>query len=225
LASLELFVSAKRLGLLTLKIRIILLVASLSIPSGLSHAQFFIGVSGGSNSSSFVGDNSDKQSYQSIRSITAALILEYQFADDISISLQPGYVQNGTVVSYESQETESGVEDSLSVLMNSLSLPLLVRVSVNDKWFIDSGPVFWQSSDVTTKVIETGEELDFGADYNAWDAGLIFGVGRFFHLKKFKPFVEFRVVWGITNLVRGDSDQARVRHSGMQLILGTIYSL
>jgi len=209
----------------TLNIRISVLIAGLLIPTGLSHAQLFLGVSGALNSSSFVGDNRDKQSYESVSSIAASLILEYRIARDINISLQPGYVQNGTIVSYEDPRSESGSRDSLSVHMESLSLPLLVRVLTKGRWFVNSGPVFWYTSKVSTRAIETGEELDFVGDYNAWDAGLVFGFGKFFQIKNFRPFVEFRVVWGVTNLVQDNSEGVRVRHTGKQLSVGTIYSL
>lgn len=172
-----------------------------------------------------MGDNAKSQSYRALNLITGSLILEYNITRDVDISIQPGYARYGTIVSYEDRQSESGLKDSLSVHMNSLSLPLLLRVSTASKWFVNTGPVFWHTSDVSVQDVDTGEDLKFVDSYNTWDAGLIFGFGKVFQAEKFKPFFEFRIVWGVTNLVQDESSGIRVRHNGSQLVVGTTYTL
>lgn len=188
-------------------------------------AQFSIGASGGLFRANLWGDKLSNSSYQPVFTVSGAVILEYQLSSEISLTIQPGFLKGGSNVGYKPPLGLGEVVDSAYVRFNYLSVPVLARVVTKGAFYVTTGPVFSHLLDATGWLEGSDERNDLSDFYEPGDLGFVFGVGKLIPKGRLTTFVELRIVWGFANITVASSDQARVRNSGQQLVVGAQYKL
>jgi hypothetical protein len=210
---------------MTVRVLILLLGLTLLSSSGLVFAQLSVGVQGGLNSGNFTGDTPEDASYRGTSSFTGGAILEYSFAPDVAISVQPSLLMNGTTVAFDVPGTEDETRDSVSISLDYVSVPVIARVVTDGgRWYVTGGPIFGFLSSAAGTFEGTGQDVDLTDSFESYDLSLVFGVGHFFPIGRVKSFAEIRFVQGMLNISDVQLNPNRVRNSGRQVLLGVLYT-
>lgn len=202
----------------------------LAVPSA-SKAQVNLGFAVGLNSSGLSGDSPPNVSYTGSTNFLANVVADFKVAEDVWISVQPGYAGRGTGLAYK-VEGEDEPRDSLRLSAGYLSVPVLLKVQAGRKVYVTGGLDFSYLLSAELAPEAGGEGVDFKEGLRDFSLGIVFGVGAMFPIGKPRITVEGRYVSGLTNDaedVRSDalgSDlPVRFRFTGLQLLVGLLIPL
>lgn len=194
-------------------------------------AQISIGAVVGINRTGLSGDKPEDTSYSPGTSPIAGLVLEVPVAKYVSLVFQPGYRQAGTTIGFKVDGQDEPV-DSLSLKLNYVSLPILVKViTTGRKWYVTSGLDFGWLTSATLSTLSGSQEMDVKSLLTDFDLSVIFGVGRMFPVGRPMITAEIRYSQSLLNLASNAAGQgltevpARFRASGFQLMAGVLYPL
>lgn len=167
-------------------------------------------------------------------------IFGYHFNENISVQLEPLYVQKGGI-SKIIEETD--VE--MNIRFSSIELPILLKVEFGERIrpYLLAGPSF---AIVTGSVaeIKTGAlnlEVDMADIINTVEAGLIWGGGVSYMLGKISIYMETVYAVGLTNLNNGGKisytfageslfelqmdKNDKIKNSGLRVMAGIIFPI
>jgi hypothetical protein len=188
-------------------------------------AQLSFGLLGGLNNTNVSGDKPDKATYRGSSTLTGGAILEYYFARDVALSIQPSVLKNGTTIAFDVPGSDDETRDSVSIALNYLSVPVLAKVVTDGgRWYVTGGPIFGFLSSASGTFEGDQEEVDLTDSFEPNDLSLVFGVGHFFPVGKVKTFLEIRFVQGMLNVSNVQENENRIRNGGRQLLGGLIYT-
>lgn len=195
---------------------IILLIFSLS-----SMGQSYVGVFAGFNSSKLSGDAPPKASYKSLMGANVGAHFDIKLGKITALSLQPSFSQEGSRVFY-SVPNEDEMVDSLSLRLNYISLPLLLRVTSTNERFYAIGGVeagYLMSSSLKSQKVEQEMDLTI-SDFNV---AVHFGAGFRIPLGYPRLFIELRYSQGLINLTDdplANNIIPRVKTNGFKAFVG-----
>ena len=204
--------------------------AILAIPTAAA-AQVNLGFAVGLNSSGLSGDAPPDVSYTGRTGFLASVVADFRVADDVWISVQPGYAGRGTGLAFKVKGEEEP-RDSLSLSADYLSVPVLMKVQAGRKVYVTGGldVSYLLSAELAPK--DGGEGVDFKEGLKDFSLGIVFGVGAMFPIGKPRITVEGRYVASLTNDAESERSDtvgtdlpARFRFTGLQLLVGVLFPL
>lgn len=198
-----------------------LLISIFLLVSNLTFGQSYIGVFGGFNMSKLSGDVPAKAKYKSLTGLNIGANLDIKLSENIFLSFQPSYSQEGTKITYTLPESPVPI-DSISIRLNYFSLPILLKItSVNERFYaltgIETGLLLNSSKTVDDK------EQDINAEVAELNLAMQFGVGLRIPIGFSRLYVELRYSQGLVNLTDDPIAQnsiPRVKTSGMKILVG-----
>jgi len=201
--------------------KIQLLISVLLVSSALVFGQSYIGVFGGLNMSKLSGDAPAKAKYKSSTGFNFGANLDIKLSENIFLSLQPSYSQEGTKISYTLPKSSMPI-DSIAISLNYFSLPVLLKITaLNERFYALAGietALLLNSSRTIDDI-----EQDIDADVAEWNLAMHFGVGLRIPIGFPRLFVELRYSQGLVNLTDEPLSQntiPRVKTSGMKILVG-----
>lgn len=201
--------------------KLLLLILFFTIQS-ISFAQVNIGFQGGINSSKLNGDAEPNTAYKSKVGAIFSAFVDIPVSKSIAISIQPSYSQEGTKISHIKKDSYYPV-DSLKVKLNYFSIPVLVKVSSNNKKFYAIGGI--ESALLLNNELTyndgSSEPLDISV--NSWNFSIQFGAGYKFAIGNTILFVEARYAQGLDNITEDPIVNdliPRVKSSSYKLLTG-----
>ncbi|GMR25109.1 MAG: hypothetical protein BMS9Abin39_0387 [Ignavibacteria bacterium] len=193
-------------------------------------AQISLGVLGGVNNSSLIGDAPPGSTYKSDVGFGVGLLGEFNITSDIKISLQPMFQQKGAKIAY-SVFSEREPQDSIEININYFSLPILMKVYAgNNIMYVSGGFDIGFKLDATFRRITPDKEKDISDSFNDFNITAIIGVGAQFRLGQFYIFAEGRYSQGLGNISNPNPDGPKelspsFRTTSLQLFAGVILTL
>ena len=207
------------------------LLAALGAGPGSATAQVNLGFSVGINSSSLSGDKPPDVSYTSSTNLLANVVADFRIADDVWISVQPGYAGRGAGLAFK-VDGEEEPRDSLTLNMNYLSVPVLMKVVTGKKVYVTGGLDFSYLLNAELAPNGGGEGVDLRDAIKNASVGFIFGVGAMFPIGRPRITVEGRYTQSLTNDAEPERSDAggqdlpvRFRSTGLQLLVGFLIPL
>ena len=207
----------------------LLLVLFVVCSAATVSAQFTVGIFGGVNNSSLIGDAPPGSSYQSDQGYAAGALVEYNITSDVRISLQPMFQTKGTKIAY-SVFNEREPQDSIDININYFSVPILAKVyGGNNLLYVSGGFDIGYKLDVTFKRIGSNTEKDISDSFDDFGIAAIIGVGAQFKIGLFYIFIEGRYSQGLGNISspkEGEPEELNpsFRTTGLQLYAGLTYT-
>jgi hypothetical protein len=208
----------------------LLLAAHIASPIA-SPAQVNLGFSVGINSSGLSGDAPSGVSYTGSTNFLAGVVADFGVADDVWISVQPGYVGRGTGIAFKIDGQEEP-QDSLTLSLDYLALPVLLKVVTgNGKVYVTSGLDLSYLLSANLTPVSGGDGADVKDAFKTVSAGVIFGVGAMFPIGRPRITVEGRYTQSLTNDAEPARDEngseipLRFRSTGLQLLVGLLIPL
>lgn len=201
--------------------KIQLLISIFLFTSILGFGQSYLGVFGGLNMSKLSGDVPAKGKYKTSTGLNFGANLDIKLSDNMLLSLQPSYSQEGTKISYTLPDSPDPI-DSISVSLNYFSLPVLLKITtVNERFYALAGVEtgFLLNSSQTIDDVEQ----DINANVKEINLAMHFGVGLRIPIGFPRLFVELRYSQGLLNLTDDPIVQntiPRVKTSGMKILVG-----
>lgn len=141
--------------------------------------------------------------------------------DYLSIVPELYFVMKGTRLEKENPLTMQETK----IRFNTLDVPVMIRLHC-DKFYVNAGPVVSYSLGGHIKTKANGElqaqnvKMDFGSGsdvFNRWDAGIQFGVGYGFQLKKARLLLDLRYHYGMVDV--GNGSDMYNRYLNMNILL------
>lgn len=209
---------------------IAILVAALLVQGTAFAGSANLGIQLAASSNKFTGGLPKEGSWEGASGFGGDLMLEWNFAPDITLSFQPGFnPRNGR----QDFKEKGIVVSSVDYNFDYLTLPLLIRVTTNPdgtRGFVTAGLeiglLLGASYDDGSGSIDMEDELDptvFGAMFGA---GTLVPVGGNFLI------FELRYYQGLEDIINRESQEssggmtsASVKYRGMQLKAGFILTL
>lgn len=192
-------------------------------------AQFSIGALGVLSSANISGNPPSSTAYTGLTEFGGGLIIDYQFTDEITLSLQPMILPKGTTISYD---LPSYKEQRDSVIINTsyLTIPIMVKVAASKVMYVSGGIDigFLQSGEY--KYINIEGEGDLKDKFNSFELSANFAVGAKFPLSIFNIFIEGRYSQGLLNASNFPESSStgvspEFKNSGLQILIGILYDL
>jgi hypothetical protein len=190
-------------------------------------ARVHLGALAGLTRTSLNGDAPLGASYKHRLGFAGGLIGEVDLPQGMRLSIQPMFQQRGTTVAYE-VEGEKDPRDSLSVRLDYVSVPVLLKVfSASGRMYATGGFEFGilQSATLANLNADVPDE-DAKNLFQDVDVALAFGLGGVFPFDRWSLWVEGRYSQSIPNLSRSGEDPEtkglpeRFRATGLQLYVG-----
>ena len=207
-------------------LRIILVVfAVASLFSAPSAHAASVGAVLGLNRCAISGDAPPNTAYGAGAGLMAGAQGEFALTPDLSLSLQPMYVQRRTELR-SADAAETGDERVLDLDLDYVSVPLLVKFgAANGRTYFAGGVdlAFLSSARVTGE----GVDEDIEPLLHSVDLGAVFGFGVVFPRGRSRITTELRYVQGLVNLREAEQGLVqelpdRFHSSGLQLMLGIL---
>lgn len=181
-----------------------------------------LGIQLGINGSAIDGDTPPNSEYTNHFGLVAGIQGELGFARDLSLSLQPSYVQKKSGI-LTAPSTGGGSSSELDLSFDYISLPLLVK-------FAKAGGRTYVSGGVTVDFLSAAklQDKDVKSSFNSTAFGALLGFGVAFPAGRAHVTTELRFVQGISNMATGTIAQSagalapRLHSSGLELIVGTL---
>lgn len=179
-----------------------------------------IGAQLGVDRSGVDGDTPPNSGYTDKDGLVAGIQGEIGFAHDLSLSLQPSYVQKRSgVQTAASTRGAEPIEHALS--FDYVSVPLLVKFAkAGGRTYVAGGI----SVDFLSSATLSGDDVK--SAFNSSGFGAILGFGVVFPAGRTRITTELRLVQGISNMNSGGVAAAagalspRMHSSGLQLVFG-----
>ena len=188
-----------------------------------------IGAMFGVNSSGISGDAPPDAEYTDKSGLIAGAQGEFDIARDLSLSLQPMYVQRGTGLTV-TDSTSSSRERDLKVDLDYVAIPVVLKfVGMGGRTYFAGGIDVAFLSGAT---LSDGDvEADVKDSFNSVDVGALIGFGVVFPVGRPRLTLEARYVMGLVDLGDNAGDGStpnlpdRFRSTGMQLTAGILLPL
>lgn len=197
--------------------------------AGYASAQVHLGVYGGLNSANLSGDKPSDWNYLSNSGVMAGVAGEINLTQDVRISFQPGFLHKGTKVGVD-VPGERDPKDSLSVQLNCLSMPILVKIiHDNEKVFLTGGFELSFLQKASHKEIAGSKENDLTDKFSSMDIAALFGLGFNIAIKKAVLTLELRYSQGLINVSQFESRDPEkylppeFKTKGLQFLAGVLY--
>ena len=209
---------------------LVLLVGVVLLPCTVLAGPANLGLQLSATSNKFTGDLPKEGSWAGAGGLGADLMLEWNFAEDISLSFQPGLTpRNGR----QDFKDKGIVVASIDYNFDYLTLPLLVRVTTKPdgtRGFVTAGLEYallmGASYDDGTGSIDMEEDLKSGV------FGAMFGAGTIVPVGGNLLIFELRYYQGLQDIMERDGDvpeggmtSPSIKYRGLQLKAGFILTL
>lgn len=210
------------------KVLLGLILICLTAAASNSLALENLGIIGGISGTSLEGDQPRDFRFDAGTGFAAGALFEFALADDVLLSLQPGYLYSRTDIVYK--DRSAGVErDSLSLDVGWVVLPVLARI------FSDTGTLFATGGFDLAWVVG-GNFGDGQVDEPAssilrnLDVAAIVGAGVSLPVGRYRITGEVRYRQGLINSAKNDQEEdealpKRFRFAGFQFQAGLILPL
>ncbi len=182
---------------------------------------------GGVDRTDLSGDAPSNTKYKPNIGFAAGLVGEFAITEDVSLSLQPMWLQKGTKIAFAVPGEVEAV-DSLRVEVAYLTFPLLVKlVSGNGKTYVSGGVDLGFLLDAT--ISGAGEDADISSSFQRTEVAADVAFGVMLPIGVPRLTIEARYSQSITNVLqpRDGPEQyslpPRARWSGLQLFAGVLY--
>jgi hypothetical protein len=200
---------------------------AMGIAAGAHAAQAaIVGAQLGVDRAGIDGDTPPNSEYTDKVGLVAGIQGEVGFARDMSLSLQPSFVQkkSGVLIA---PSTRGGSTTELELSFDYVSIPVVVK-------FAKAGGRTYVAGGVTVDFLTAatlsgqGSNRDVTSAYNSTGFGAVLGFGVVFPAGRTRFTTELRVVQGIANMTTGTAAEAagalapRLHSSGLQLIVGNL---
>jgi hypothetical protein len=201
------------------------LAAGIAAGAGTTHAAA-IGAQLGVDRAGIDGDSPPNTHYSDQAGLVAGIQGEFGFAGDLSLSLQPSFVQKKTSVRIAAA-TRGGSTTDLDLSFDYVSVPVLVKFAkAGDRTYVAGGITV----DFMTAATLSGEgaDRDVTSAYNGTNFGAVLGFGVVFPAGRTRFTTELRYVQGIANMTSGAEAEAagalapRLHSTGWELIVGNL---
>lgn len=204
----------------------VLAVAPFTTPPSAHAAS--VGAVLGLNRCAISGDAPPNTAYGAGAGLMVGAQGELELTRDLSLSLQPMFVQRRTEIRAADSE-ESGDERVLDVDLDYVSVPVLVKFGAagGRTYFAGGVDVAFLSS---ARVSGEGVDEDIEPLLHSLDVGAVFGFGVVFPVGTPRLTTELRYVQGLINL-RGAEEGLiqdlpdRFHSSGLQLMAGILFPI
>ncbi|KPK28937.1 MAG: hypothetical protein AMJ61_00045 [Desulfobacterales bacterium SG8_35_2] len=191
------------------------------------HAQFNLGIIGGTNSSSLKGDAPPRSKYNSRSGIAAGIIAEYKIKSDVIFSLQPMVMKKGANIAADVPGQQDKV-DSIKVDLEYITLPIMFKIiSGNGKTYVSGGFDIGFLQNATLRTIYQNQEEDIKDSIQLIDIAANFGFGAMFPINRVLLFFEARYAQGLMDIsnvekTEGKSVPPQFKTTGFQFFTGLI---
>jgi hypothetical protein len=198
---------------------VILLAGAMAPGAGPARAAG-IGAQLGMDRSGVDGDSPPNSEYVDKVGLVAGIQGEIGLAHDLSLSLQPSFVQKRSGV-LTASSTLKGSETERALALDYVSVPLLVKFGMaGGRTYVSAGV----SVDFLTAA--TLSDVDVKSAYNSTGFGAVLGFGVVFPAGRARFTTELRLAQGLSNMNGGVVAEAagalapRLHSTGLQLIVG-----
>jgi hypothetical protein len=182
----------------------------------------------GLNRAAISGDAPPNTAYGAGAGLMAGIQGEFALTRDLSLSLQPMYVQRRTELR-AADAAESGDERVLNLDLDYVSVPILVKFSTGGgrTYFAGGVDVAFLSS---ARASGEGVDEDIEPLLHSVDVGALFGFGVVFPVGRPRLATELRYVQGLVNLREAEQGIVqelpdRFHSSGLQLMAGILFPI
>ena len=205
--------------------RLVLLVAGLALWAGPAQAAA-IGAQLGIDRAGIDGDTPPNSAYVDKIGWVAGIQSEFGFARDLSLSLQPSFVQKAAGVQIPIPSGEESFTE-LGLTFGYVSVPVLVKFAqARGRTYVATGVTI----DFLTSATLSGQgaDQDVKSSFNSTGFGAVLGFGVVFPVGSTHLTAELRFVQGMSNLNTGDAAEAagalapRLHTTGWEFIVGTL---
>jgi hypothetical protein len=172
------------------------------------------------------GDSPPNTGYSDKVGLVAGIQGEFGFAQSLSLSLQPSFVQKKTGVRI-APPTRGASTTELDLSFDYVSVPVLMKFAMASGRTYVAGGV---TVDFLTAATLSGEgsDQDVTSAYNSTGFGAVLGFGLVFPAGRTRFTTELRYVQGIANMTTGTAAAAagalapRLHSTGWELIVGSL---
>jgi len=197
------------------------------VAAGVSRAQAAaVGAQLGANRAGLDGDTPPNSQYTDKVGLVAGFQGEIGFAHELSLSLQPSFVQkkSGVLIAPASR---GGSTTELELAFDYVSVPVVVKFAkAGGRTYVAGGV----SVDFLTSATLSGggSDRDVTSTYDSTNLGAVLGFGLVFPAGRTRFTTELRFVQGIANMTTGAAAAAagalapRLHSNGLELIVGNL---
>ena len=202
---------------------VVLVAAGVAAGAGTAPAAV-VGAQLGVDRTGIDGDAPPNSEYTDKFGLVAGIQGEIGFAQDLSLSLQPSFVQkkSGVLIA---PSTRGGSTTELELSFDYVSLPVLVKFTqAAGRTYVTGGVAV----DFLTAATLSGQgsDRDVTSAFSGTDLGAVLGFGVVFPAGRTRVTTELRFVQGISNMTTGAAAATagalapRLHSSGFELIVG-----
>jgi hypothetical protein len=208
------------------RLLVIVLLATV-IAAGTPAAQAaVVGAQLGVDRSGIEGDSPPNTQYSDNFGVIAGIQGEIGFAQDLSLSLQPSFVQKKSGLQI-APTTRGGSTTTLDLAFDYVSVPVVVK-------FAKAGGRTYVAGGVTVDFLTAatlsglGSDRDVTSTFNNTGLGAVLGFGVVFPAGRTRFTTELRFVQSLTNMTTGTVAEAagalapRLHSAGWELIVGNL---
>jgi hypothetical protein len=203
------------------------LVVAVAVATGADARAAAVGVQLGVDRSGLDGDVPPNSEYTDKYGLVAGIQSEFGLAKDLSLSLQPSFVQkrSGVLIA---PSTRAGEATELGLSFDYVSVPVVMKFAMaSGRTFVSGGVTV---DFLTTATLSgLGPDRDVTSTYNSTGVGATLGFGVVFPAGRTRFTTELRLVEGLSNLTTGSAAAAagalapRLHSTGIQLIVGSLF--
>ena len=192
--------------------------------SGGLFAQSYFGIYTGLNSGKLSGDSPGRFKYVSGLNLAIGLGYDLQLKDDIFLSFQTSFVNASSKLQHPKEVDEEEIlEDSISLDISLITVPILLKLISDNKKFQFSGG-FELNFPVKFMADNSAESVDLMGGINKVNINMLFGIGYRIPINKSQLIINLTYSQGLTNLANNlddaDSLLPRIRYTSFQLTAG-----
>ena len=192
--------------------------------SGSLFAQSYFGIYTGLNSGKLSGDSPGRFKYVSGRNLAIGLGYDLQLKDDIFLSFQTSFVNASSKLQHPKEVDEEEIlEDSISLDIRLITVPILLKLISDNKKFQFSGG-FELAFPVKFMADNSAESVDLMGGINKVNINMLFGIGYRIPINKSQLIINLTYSQGLTNLANNlddaDSLLPRIKYTSFQLTAG-----
>jgi len=172
----------------------------LAVPSDSRAAKFVLGAFAGANNGNLNGDSPPGGSYTTRSGVLAGAEFGIYLVDDVILSLQPMYLQQGSTVEYRNSLGQKLAPD-VNLILDYIEIPLIVEFVKKSRIKPYAAGGFSLGFLTKADVQEEGQPAEnIKGDLRSTNISIIFGAGVMFPVRKTFVSFEVRYLQGLTNI-------------------------